>query len=293
VGFARLSGASAHRCARHRLAARRLRERCSRGSACILANEPAESSPAARSLYIAFRLARVEPALAQWLAQQRIAIDREAARAAGELPPASAEAEALRRFRSFALLALARGGASPSLEGLRVSIRRTSRAIDAWVDAACALAGPDVEKVRAPLIALRAEFIAALSAGAHARQGAAHATPSARRAVSAAIDRVADVFLAADVDTGAIVDANPAACALLGLSRPELLARDLAAIAAEGDLAAWRQLLDAVAEGDEPPRARVALRDAGGTPAPLEVRVTRFVARGRALALVLGRPASL
>lgn len=235
----------------------------------------------------------MEPALAQWLAQQRIAIDREAARSAGALDPASGEAEALRRFRSFALLALARGGASPSLEGLRVSVRRTARAIDAWVGAACALAGPDAEKVRAPLALLRAEFVAALSAGAHARQSAGAATPSARRAVSAAIDRVADVFLAADADSGAIVDANPAACALLGLSRPELLARDLDALAAPGEGATWRQLLDAALEGGEPQRARAALRDAGGAASPLDVRATRYVARGRTLALLLGRPAPL
>ena len=234
---------------------------------------------------------RVEPALAHWLVAERAGIEREAARATGALDPASPEAEALRRFRSFALLALVRGGAQPALEGLRVSLRRTASAIDAWVQAAGTLAGPDRAKVIEPLMALRAQFIAALSGGAHSRRASSAATPSARRAVSAAIDRIADVFLAVDVDSGRVVDANPAACALLGLSRPELLARDLDALAAPADRAAWSLLLDAMAEGSEPLLARAALLDASGAHAPLDLRVTRYAARGgRALALFVCRP---
>jgi len=236
------------------------------------------------------KLARVEAALAHWLAEQRLAIEREAARAAGALDPASSEAEALRRFRSFALLALARGAAAPSLEGLRVSARRSARALDAWIDAACALAGPDAQRVREPLTTLRAQFVAALSASSAARAASAAPTPSARRAVASAIDRIADLFLAADADTGAIVDANPAACALLGLARPELLTRTLDALSAPGDRAICAALLDAIAEGGEPQRARLALLDSTGSATPLDVRATRFVARGRALALLLGRP---
>ncbi|HEY8122509.1 MAG TPA: PAS domain-containing protein [Myxococcota bacterium] len=228
----------------------------------------------------------MEPALAHWLAAQRIAIER----AAGALDPASSEAEALRRFRSFALLALVRGAATPSLEGLRVSLRRAASAIDAWVRAAAELAGPSAEQVRAPLAALREQFIAALGASAPVRAASGAATPSARRMVPAAIDRIADVFLAADADTGAIVDANPAACALLGVSRPELLARTLDALAAPPDRADWTQLLDALAEGSEPQCARLALLDASGVPLRLDVRATRLVARGRTLALLLGRP---
>jgi PAS domain S-box-containing protein len=234
---------------------------------------------------------RVEPALAQWLVAERVAIERESARAAGALDPASAEAEALRRFRSFALLALARGAAQPSLEGLRVSLRRSASAIDAWVQAAGTLAGADRTKVVEPLRALRAQFIAALSGGAHARRASSAPTPSARRAVSGAIDRVADVFLAVDVDSGMVVDANPAACALLGLSRPELLARELDALAAPAERAAFRLLLDAMAEGSEPQLARAALLDASGSCAPLDVRVTRHAVRGRTLALFVCRPA--
>jgi PAS domain S-box-containing protein len=235
------------------------------------------------------RLSRVGTALAQWLAEQRVAIEREAARAAGPLDPASPEAEALRRFRSFALLALARGAASPSLEGLRASLRRSARAIDAWIEAAALLAGPDAQAVRDALAVLRVRFVAALGASAPQRaESGAHA-PSARRFVPSAIDRVADVFLAADSESGAIVDANPAACALLGLARPELLARTLDSLAAPADRAGWMLLLDAAAEGTDVQRAELALLDATGAAARLDVRVTRLRARGRTLALLVAR----
>jgi PAS domain S-box-containing protein len=232
----------------------------------------------------------VDDSVAHWLAQQRVAIEREAARSAGALDPASPEAETLRRFRSFALLALTGVDATPALDGLRVSLRRSARAIDAWIEAATALAGPDAESLRPRLGALRAHFVGALGATASARAAAGAATPSARRAVPAAIDRIADVFIAADVDSGAIVDVNPAACALLGLARPELLARTLDAISAPADRAYWAQLLDALAEGGEPQRAQLTLLDATGSPLRLDLRATRFARRGRALALLLGRP---
>ena len=225
--------------------------------------------------------------LARWLVTQRGAIEH----AADGLDPASPEAEALRRFRSFALLALSRGSATPSLEGLRAPLRRTARAVDAWIGSAVALAPLDL-KAQAALAPLRAQFVAALGASQAARRAAGLATPSARRAVPSAIDRIADVFLAADAESGAIVDTNPAACALLGLARPELLARELSSLAALGSHASVRELLDTVAEGREPPRLSLALLDASGATLRLEVRVTRYSAGGRVVALLLGRSAA-
>jgi PAS domain S-box-containing protein len=233
----------------------------------------------------------VDSALADWLVSQRTAIEREAGRGAGPLAPASAEAEALRRFRSFALLSLARGEAEPSLEGLRVSSRRSAAAIDSWIGAASALAGPDGERVRTRLDPLRARFCAALGATAPARRAAGTVTASQRRAVPAAIDRVADVFLAVDVDSRAVVDANPAACALLGLSRPELLATEIGALVDVTHREAWHAMLDSLAEGAEPRRARAALKDGSGAPITLDVRATRAFTRGRTLALLVARPA--
>jgi PAS domain S-box-containing protein len=232
----------------------------------------------------------VEPALAHWLVAERLAIERAVACVSGPLDPASPDAEALRRFRSFALSALSNGAAEPALEGLRVSLRRASAAIDAWVQAAGRIAGADGAKVVEPLGALRARFVAALASSAPARLRSGAATPSSRRAVSAAIDRIADLFLAVDCDSGALLDANPAACALLGLARPDLLARDLASLAPEAEQAVWSQLLDAVAEGGEPTSACTVLHDANGDDARLEVRATRHALRGRTLALFVCRP---
>ncbi|MBM4383890.1 MAG: PAS domain-containing protein, partial [Deltaproteobacteria bacterium] len=103
---------------------------------------------------------------------------------------------------------------------------RTARALDAWIAAVARLAPLEL-KAQAALAPLRAQFVAALAASQPARRAAGIVTASARRAVPGAIDRIADAFLAADAESGAIVDANPAACALLGLARPELLAREL------------------------------------------------------------------
>lgn len=234
----------------------------------------------------------MQPTLARWLAEHRLAIERAARASTGLCDPASPEAEALRRFRSFALLALSNGAASPSLEGLRVSVRRAAAGVDAWMEAAAGLAGPDGAQAREALAPLRAQFVAALSATTQARLASGPPPPSARRAVAAAIDRIADAFLAVDPESGAIVDANPAACAALGLSRPELLARRIDEIAPPGAEArsAWSALLDAMAEGGEPQRAALALRDPSGCAALLDVRATRFTTRGRTLALLVCRP---
>jgi PAS domain S-box-containing protein len=107
--------------------------------------------------------------------------------------------------------------------------------------------------------------------------------------VPSAIDRIADVFLAADVDSGAIVDANPAACALLGLSRPELLASNLARLVAPADVPYAELLLEAAAEARDPQRAQLSLLAGDGSPIRVDVRTTRLTTRGRILALLLGR----
>jgi PAS domain S-box-containing protein len=171
---------------------------------------------------------------------------------------------------------------------LRAPLRRTARAVDAWLAAAASLA-PEELKLAAALAPLRAQFVAALAASQPARRAAGLATASVRRAVPAAIDRIADVFLAADAESGAIVDANPAACALLGLARPELLARELSSLAALGSHASVRELLESVAEGREPPRMTLALLDASGAALRLDVRVTRHAAGARVLALLVAR----
>ena len=234
-------------------------------------------------------------ALATWLVRSRRAIDAEVARRPGPGLPAarSAEAEALRRFRSFAALALLHGErAQPSLEGLRVSERRATALLEAWVDAASATAGPDGAAVRAALSPLAMRYRQALRSTASARRAGGAPRPGRRRAVSAAIDRLADIFLAVDTESGTIEDANPAAGALLGTTRDELLGRDAMSFVPEPDRGAWWTQLDAVAEGGEARRFRSALQDTHGNTIQVDASITRFATRRRTLALFVARVGS-
>ena len=108
--------------------------------------------------------------------------------------------------------------------------------------------------------------------------------------MTAAIDRIADAFLAVDTDSGAIEDANPAAGAMLGVKRDAILgvaATQFVAPGAQNDL--W-SLLDALCEGDETLHFTTTLVAAGGAPVEVEVSASAFKTRSRTLALLLARP---
>ena len=232
-------------------------------------------------------------ALAGWLLTRRSAIEGELRDRLGGAAPAGGapEAEALRRFRSFVLLALTQGeGAAPSLEGLRTGERRARRLIEAWLEAAALVAGPDQTAVRAALTPLVERFALALRETGRARRASGAPVAGQRRAVSAAIDRVCDAFFAIDAETGAIADANPAAGALLGTTRDRLLGADAMEYVPADGRALWWAQLDAVSEGSEPRRFRACLQDAGGRPLAVDATVTRFSTRSRTLALILARP---
>jgi len=234
-----------------------------------------------------------DPALATWLVRRRREIDQALA-AEGRVPvPAasSAEAEALRRFRSFAASCLLRGGqAPPSLDGLKLDDEALGALLGAWCDAAVSVAGPERgEAAHAALRPLATRFCTALRGTRRSRRQRG-APRTGRRAVRAAIDRIADAFLAVDPDTGRIVDANPAAGSLLGLARDALLEHDVAAFLAGPDAEEWAAQIDAVTEGGEPSRFRARLRDGGGLDIPLDVQVTRHATRRHTLALIVARP---
>jgi PAS domain S-box-containing protein len=230
--------------------------------------------------------------LAGWLLARRRAIEAAASERLGAAPGAdSAEAEALRRFRSFVLLALGQGATTaPSLEGVRTREARMRRWLEAWVEAATEAAGPEAERVRAQLGPLRDRFLQALRETAGARRASGAPRASKRRAVAAAIDRVCDAFLAIDADTGAIADANPAAGALLGTTRDRLLGSDAMDYVPTEARELWWAHLDAMSEGSEPRRFRGALQSADGHALPVEATITRFATRSRTLALIIARP---
>jgi len=231
--------------------------------------------------------------LAVWLIARRTQIEGILGERRGGLPaPDSAEAETLRRFRSFATAALSRGHeAAPALDGLRVNERRAGALLDAWLDAVAEASGPDGEEVRRILAPTLARFRGALRATVTVRRASGAPRASNRRAVSAAIDRVADAFLAIDIDTAHIADANPAAGALLGTTRDRLLGSCAMSFLPEPARDLWWTQLDALAEGGEPRRFRSTLRDQGGDTIEVEVSLTRFATRARTLALAVARPA--
>ena len=231
--------------------------------------------------------------MAGWLLTRRTAIGGELQDRLGGTAPAGGapETEALRRFRSFVLLALTQGEeAAPSLEGLRTDPRRARRLIEAWLEAAALVAGPDQAGVREALSPLLERFVLALRETARARRASGAPVAGRRRAVSAAIDRVCDAFFAIDAETGAIADANPAAGALLGTTRDRLLGADAMEYVPADARPLWWAQLDAVSEGSEPRRFRACLQDAGGRPLAVDATVTRFSTRSRTLALILARP---
>jgi len=230
--------------------------------------------------------------LASWLIAKRSQIEAAMNRRLGPAAPsvASPEAEALRRFRSFVSSALVRATISPpALDGLRVNQRRTEALLFAWVEAAQEIAGDSADKTRDCLMPLVHEFrlhLRGTSAG-RKRRG----TPRAkRRVVAAAIDRLAEGFLAIDTDTATIEDANPAAGALLGLNRDELLGVDAMSFVPESlqrDL--WREL-DAVGEGVDSHVFATTLNDSRGSRLDFLASSTRYATRNKTLALILLRP---
>jgi PAS domain-containing protein len=237
---------------------------------------------------------RMRPALewASFLVSRRAAIDRALAARLGDAAPSasSPESEALRRFRSFAAAALRRGGdaAAPALDGLRVEAGHAARVLEGWCAAAVELAGTGGSELRELLDPLAARFESALAGAGMARQ-ARRAPRVGRRAVVAAIDRIADAFLAVDLEDGRVVDANPAAAALLSTPRDALLGSEARRFLHADTRAIWREELEGLVDSDEPRRFRAILVDALARPVAIEAHATRASARERVLALVVAR----
>jgi PAS domain S-box-containing protein len=232
------------------------------------------------------------PELASFLITRRAQIEAVMATRLGPAAPGpgAPESEVLRRFRSFAASALRRGeAADPALDGLKANQRRTEALLDTWADAAAEVAGAGGDRVRTALDPLIQRFRNSLRQTTSGRRTRG-APRTNRRAVMAAIDRVADVFIAVDADSGLIVDANPAAGALLGLARDALLGVDAMSFVPEPARSSWWIEFDAMTEGTEPRRFASQMQDTGGVQVAVECSVTRFSSRGRTLALVLARP---
>jgi PAS domain-containing protein len=228
------------------------------------------------------------PALALWLLGQRNAIEEQLALRLGPAAPRASgpEAETLRRFRTFATTALMRGQAPrPALEGLRPDERRVMALLTAWRETATELAGHQGEELARRLSPLLIEFRLGLRTSAPGKPDSTR-TRIPRRAVAGAIDRIPDAFLAIDVSAATIVDANPAAGALLGVERDSLFGLDLMGFVPSSQREAWWGQLDSLAESENDIAFDTSLNDAGGDPHPLAARARAFRTRSRTLALL-------
>lgn len=233
--------------------------------------------------------------LATWLVAQRLEIERRLQSRLGAAAPAAAgpEAETLRRFRTFASTALMRGEAPrPVLDGLRPNERRVMALLQTWADAAIELAGPDGSAVETALAPLLDAFRLAIRTTGTKRKSSGRPRAT-RRAITAAIDRVADLFFAIDVDTGEILDANPAAGAALGVARDALIGLEFNAFVPSEAQGPWWTALDALAEGGDHTAFAAVMHDRETRPLRLAASATRYLRSGnRTLALVLARPES-
>lgn len=230
--------------------------------------------------------------MANWLVSKRGQIEAVMTSRLGPAAPnpAAVEAEVLRRFRSFAAASLKRGTTrEPALEGIRAQERRVHALLAAWSNAAEEVAGDQAKAVREALAPLIAHFRGSLRNSQCNRRSSG--TPrSNRRAVIAAIDRIADAFLALDTDDATIVDANPAAGAVLGVARDALLGVPAMGFVPAAEHEIWWTELDAMTEGSEARRFDSQLQDHSGLAIAVDCTITRFATRGRTLALVLLRP---
>jgi len=239
--------------------------------------------------------------IATWLVGKRLRIEHVMTSRLGPAAPepGSSETEALRRFRSYAVASLRRGTpGQPSLDGIRVNERRASALVAAWCEAAAEVSGPHADLVSESLKPIYLGFRNALRTTSRGRrtraapQAAPRAAPRAgRRAIMAAIDRICDAYFAIDADSGRIVDANPAAAALLGVARDALIDVEANRFMTNDSRPAWWTELDAVAESTEPRRFRASLADVAGLEIAVDCTVTPLSTRHRNLALVVARPA--
>jgi PAS domain S-box-containing protein len=230
--------------------------------------------------------------IASWLVATRPQIEAAMNAKLGPAAPSasSPEAEALRRFRTYSATALMRGEAPPpNLDGIRVNQRRLLALLDAWLETSTLLAAENGKRVYEALKPLADQFALELRTSHNGRKQSGKPR-LARRAVAAAIDRVADAFLAIDTDSGIIEDANPAAGAMLGVKRDAMLGIPAASFLAPGVQNELWNRLDALSEGDESLHFATTLVAAGGAPIEVEISASVFTTRSRTLALLMARP---
>lgn len=225
---------------------------------------------------------------------QRLEIEKRMQLRLGAAAPAASgpEAETLRRFRTFVSSTLMRGEAPrPVLDGLRPNERRVMALLTCWSEAAAELAGPEAEPVAAALAPLLDAFRLAIRTTGSKRKSSGRPRAS-RRAITAAIDRITDLYFAIDTDSGEILDANPAAGSSLGVARDALIGLEFNAFVPPEAQGPWWTAVDSIAEGQEHSVFLAQMVDREGQRLSLEASATRFLSKQRVVALIVARPSS-
>jgi PAS domain S-box-containing protein len=234
-------------------------------------------------------------AAAVFLDRYRRTIEAEVNRRLGREEPAPAvRIEIVRRFRSFCrLVSFGVPAARPSLDGLGgQSALALERPIQAAVQVAIECAPPP--GVAPALEALSARFRAGVrrivEPQEYPRQKRARRRlPNAGRRVRAAIDRIGDAYLALCLDTGRILDLNPAAENLLGTTAERVLGRSLLELVADGDRPEFIGLEARLDAGEDAGPTQLGLLRADRERIPVEVTVSNHTIGGKRLAIFVAR----
>lgn len=227
----------------------------------------------------------------------RGAIEAEVNRRMGrEEPPPEVRAELIRRFRTFCrLAALDPRVAKPSLDGLGGNRPAAlERAVATAVDVACQCAPP--EDVARALRDLEGLFRAGIRRTMDLepvletkKTRGRKRRPNAGKRVRAAIDRISDAYVAVNLDTGQILDVNPAAESLLGTDAEKLLDRPFGSLIAPSHRLFFTDLESRLDAGEDGGLFEVALARPDGASVAVELGVAQHTISGHRLAIFTAR----
>jgi PAS domain S-box-containing protein len=234
-------------------------------------------------------------AAAVFLDRYRRTIEAEVDRRLGrEEPPPDVRVEIVRRFRSFCrLVSFGVSAARPSLDGLGgYSAVALERPIQTAVRVAIECdPGPTVARA---LEALSARFRSGIRRIVQPEERprqkrARRRLPNAGRRIRAAIDRIGDAYLALCLDTGRVLDLNPAAENLLGTPAEKLLGRSLLELVAANDRTGYIELEARLDAGEDSGPTELGLLRFDGERVPVEVTVSNHTIGGKRLAIFVAR----
>jgi PAS domain S-box-containing protein len=232
------------------------------------------------------------------LERYRSSIEAEVNRRLGRVEPApEVRAEVIRRFRTYCRLAsLSLDTARVSLDGLSgnsaLALENTVRAA---VEVANGYGAPP--EIAGALCDMEARFRAGVrrilapeeKEEQKRERNKLRPTPNAGKRVRGAIDRISDTYVAMNLDTNTIFDANPAAEALFATDSARLIGSSLSSFIAPSDQLTWRELESRLDAGEESGPLELTISRPNGDFVPVEITIASHTISGRRLAIFLVR----